>query len=85
MLEITITFLARMRADMGMPRTTLSLPPGAAMGDLERHLRRIGIDPQANDIVVTLNGRSLRQWPPDRQLVPDDVISVFPLISGGSG
>jgi molybdopterin converting factor small subunit len=84
MLQITVKFLGGMRADMGMSSTTLSLPTGAAMDDLERRLRCIGIDPQANDIIITLNGRGLRQWPPDRPLVPDDVIAVFPLISGGS-
>jgi molybdopterin converting factor small subunit len=84
MLQITVKFLAGMRVDMGVSSMTLSLPTNAAMSDLERHLRRIGIDPQANDIIITVNGRGLRQWPPDRQLVPDDVIAVFPLISGGS-
>lgn len=84
MFEITVKFLAGMRADMGKSSTTLSLCPEADLCDLERHLRQIGVDPQANDIIITLNGRGLRQWPPDRRLVPDDVVAVFPLISGGS-
>jgi molybdopterin converting factor small subunit len=84
MFEITVKFLAGMRADMGKPSTTLSLSPEADLYDLELHLRQIGVDPQANDIIITLNGRGLRQWPPDRRLVPDDVVAVFPLISGGS-
>jgi molybdopterin converting factor small subunit len=84
MLEITVKFLAGLRTDMGRPSMTLSLPADAALCDLEHHLRQIGIDPQANDIIITLNGRGLRQWPADRRLVPDDVIAVFPLISGGS-
>jgi molybdopterin converting factor small subunit len=84
MFEITIKFLSGMRADMGMSSTTLSLSPDEDMHDLERHLRQLGIDPQANDIIITLNGRGLRQWPPDRRLVPNDVIAIFPLISGGS-
>jgi molybdopterin converting factor small subunit len=84
MFEITVKFLAGMRADMGMSSTTLSLPPDADMCDLECHLRQLGIDPQANDIIITLNGRGLRQWPSNRRLVSDDVVAVFPLISGGS-
>ncbi|GAB4530142.1 MAG: hypothetical protein Kow0063_07950 [Anaerolineae bacterium] len=83
MTEITVKFLAGLREDFGMPATTISLPPGAMLRDLEPYLRALGVDPEAGDIIITLNGRGLRQWPPDRPFAPGDVIAIFPLISGG--
>ena len=83
MIEVTIKFLAGVREDVGISSTTISMPQDAILGDLEPHLRAIGVDPEADDIVITLNGRGLRQWPPDRRFASGDVIAVFPLISGG--
>lgn len=80
-----VKFLAGVREDMGMPGIKLSMPQNAVLRDLEFHLRTLGIDPEAQDIVITLNGRGLRQWPPDRRFTQGDVVAVFPLISGGSG
>jgi molybdopterin converting factor small subunit len=84
-VEITVKFLAGIREDMGTPGTKLSMPHNAVLPDLEPHLRALGIDPEAQDIIITLNGRGLRQWPPDRPFREGDVVAVFPLISGGSG
>jgi molybdopterin converting factor small subunit len=81
--EVTVKFLAGMRDDMGVSRIVLSLPPGAVLRDLGTHLCALGIDPEAGDIIITLNSRGLRQWPSDRQFSSGDVIAIFPLISGG--
>jgi molybdopterin converting factor small subunit len=82
-VEVTVKFLAGVREDVGVSRVTLSLPPGAVLSDLEPQLGALGIDPGADDIVITLNSRGLRQWPPDRPFEAGDVIAVFPLIGGG--
>jgi molybdopterin converting factor small subunit len=81
--EVTVKFLGGMRDDMGVSRVTLSLPPGAALRDLGAHLCALGIDPEADDIIITLNSQGLRQWPAGRQFSSGDVIAIFPLISGG--
>ena len=83
MVEVTVKFLAGVREDMGLSSTSISMPWDAVLGDLEPHLRALGIDPEANEIIITLNGRGLRQWPPDRRFVAGDVVMVFPHISGG--
>jgi molybdopterin converting factor small subunit len=81
-IEVTVKFLAGLREDFGMS-TSISMPSDAVLRDLEPHLRALGVDPEADDIIITLNSQGLRQWPPDRRFVPGDVIAVFPLISGG--
>jgi len=59
------------------------MPSDAVLIDLEPHLRALGIDPEANDVIITLNGRGFRQWPVDRRFVAGDVVMIFPHISGG--
>jgi len=82
-VEVTIKFLAGIREDVGMARTTISMPDDAVLSDLESHLRAFGIDPWASDIIVTLNDHGLRQWPPGRNYADGDQVAVFPLIPGG--
>ena len=83
MISITVRFLGGLRDDMGTPSTTLSLPEGATLRDLGSQLQEMGIDPLAEDIIITLNGQGLRQLPSDQRLNHGDVVAVFPLISGG--
>jgi molybdopterin converting factor small subunit len=82
-IAVTVKFLGGLREEFGAPSATLSLAQDAVLKDLESHLRALGIDPDSDDIIITLNGRGLRQWPPDRPFAVGDVIAVFPLISGG--
>jgi molybdopterin converting factor small subunit len=82
-IEVMVKFLAGVRDDVGISSATLSMPKDAVLSDLEPHLRAFGIDPKADDIIITLNGRGLSQWPSDRRFATGDVIAVFPLISGG--
>ena len=83
MVEVTVKFLAGVREDIGVSSTSISMPPDAVLGDLEPHLRALGIDPQANDVIITMNDRGFRHWPPDRCFVTGDVVMIFPHISGG--
>jgi molybdopterin converting factor small subunit len=82
-VEVTVKFLAGVREDVGVSSTSISMPPDAVLSDLEPHLRALGIDPKANDVIITLNGRGFRQWPPNRPFVAGDVVMIFPHISGG--
>jgi molybdopterin converting factor small subunit len=82
-ISITVRFLGGLRDDMGTSSTTLSVPSDATLRDLDSHLRALNIDPEADDIIITLNGQGLRQLPANQLLNTGDVIAVFPLISGG--
>jgi len=82
-ITITVRFLGGLRDDLGTSSTTLSLPQDATLRDLDFHLRALGISPEAEDIIITLNGQGLRQLPSDQLLNEGDVVAVFPLISGG--
>ena len=84
MMEITVKFLGGLRQEMGMDSTTLWLPDDATLADLEHRLRALGLDLDARKNIVVINQRGLSQWPPDRQLAPDDEVIVFPHIAGGS-
>jgi molybdopterin converting factor small subunit len=83
MMAITVRFLGGLRQDMGVERTTLWLPEGATVADLEPHLRALGLDLDEDKTIVILNQRGLRQWPPDRRLAPGEEVIVFPHIAGG--
>lgn len=82
-MTITVRFLGGLRDDMGTSSVTLSLPQDATLRDLDSQLGALGISPEAEDIIITLNGQGLRQLPPDQLLNEGDVVAVFPLISGG--
>ena len=84
MMVINVKFLGGLRQEMGMASTTLWLPENATVADLERQLCALGLDLDARKNIAVVNQRGLSQWPPDRPLAPDDVVMVFPNISGGS-
>jgi molybdopterin converting factor small subunit len=84
MMVITVKFLGGLRQDMGRESTTLRLPDNATVADLEDQLRALGLDLDAQKNIVVLNQCGLSQLPPDRQIATDDVVMVFPNISGGS-
>jgi molybdopterin converting factor small subunit len=84
MMVITVKFLGGLRQEMGMASTTLCLPDNATVADLEHRLRDLGIDLDSGKNIAVLNQCGLSQFLPDQQLAPDDVVMVFPNISGGS-
>ena len=83
MIAVTVRFLGGLREEMKMAQTVLSLPDGATVGDLAPHLQQLGLDLDSEKNIVVLNNHGLGQWPPDRRLVAEDVVIVFPHIAGG--
>lgn len=83
MIAITVKFLGGLRQEMGMAQTSLSMPDSATISDLEPSLRALGLDLDSENNIVVLNDRGLGQWPPNRPLVADDIVFVFPHIAGG--
>lgn len=82
-MEVTIKFLGGLRLEMGVSSQKISLPDNATVKDLEVHLGRLGFSLERSDIIIVLNNRGLRQWPPHQKLSVQDNIVVFPNISGG--
>jgi molybdopterin converting factor small subunit len=83
MIAVKVKFLGGQREAVGTSSMTLQMAPDATISDLEVHLRTLGIDPSSDDIIITLNNRGLRQWPPERRFAPGDVVTIFPNIAGG--
>ncbi len=83
MMSITVKYLGGLRQDMGMANCTLWLPDGATVADLEPRLRALGVDLDAEKNIAVLSQRGLHQWPPDRRLISDEVVMIFPHIAGG--
>jgi molybdopterin converting factor small subunit len=83
MIAITVRFLGGLREEIGAAHTTLAVPEDATVSDLEPRLRALGLDLDSEKNIVVLNDRGLGQWPPDRRLVADDIVIVFPHIAGG--
>jgi molybdopterin converting factor small subunit len=84
MIIITVKFLGGLRQDMGMASTTLSLPDGATVADLQNQLLDLGLDLDEQKNIAVLNQTGLSQLPVDQQITQDDEVMVFPHISGGS-
>jgi molybdopterin converting factor small subunit len=84
MIAITVKFLGGLRQEMGMASNTLQLPDAATVADLEYQLRALGIDLDEHKNIAVLNQCGLSQLPPDQHLTSDDVVMVFPNITGGS-
>ena len=83
MMSITVKFLGGLRQDMGMASCTLWLPDEATVADLEPRLSALGVDLDAEKNIAVLSQRGLDQWPPDRRLLSDEVVMIFPHIAGG--
>ncbi len=83
MTIVTLRFLGGLQDQVGRRSLELRLPDAATVRDLEAILSEQGIDVTSGSLVVTLSGRGLRQWPPDRPIVPEDEVAVFRPVSGG--
>ena len=83
MIALTVRFLGGLREEMKTAQMVLWMPDGATVGDLEPHLRKLGLDLDSEKNIVVLNDRGLGQWPSERPLTARDTVMVFPHIAGG--
>ena len=82
-MTVTVRFLGGLKHQGRHRRLELQLPDGATVRDLETALSERGIDVGSGELVVTVNGRGLRQWPPHRPVSAGDEVAVFRAVAGG--
>jgi molybdopterin converting factor small subunit len=61
----------------------LDFPDGATVANLQARLQSMGIDLESEETIISLSGRGLCQWSPDRVLEDGEELAVFPHIAGG--
>lgn len=83
MITLQLRLLGGLYQDKLDSPMMLNLPDGSSVQDLENVLKRLGIDPDSTEVIISLSGRGIRQYPAERLLQSDEELIVFPNISGG--
>jgi sulfur carrier protein ThiS len=84
MIILQLRMLGGLSRDKLASPVTLNLPDGASVGELETLLEDLGINPDSPEVIISLSGKGLRQYPADHKLQSGEELIVFPNISGGS-
>jgi molybdopterin converting factor small subunit len=83
MIQVNVRLLGGLRKERNSVPVQISLPDQATVHDLEAYLQTLGMDKSSNDVIISLSGRGITQWPPDRLLEYGEEVVIFPHISGG--
>lgn len=83
MIAISLKLLGSISQDREKSSITLSFNDGATVSDLIMKIRALDINPDSDQIIISLDGRGIHQYPPDRLLQAGDEVMIFPNISGG--
>lgn len=83
MIHIVIRFFGGLRIERGVYEQHLSLAEGSTIQNLHSALAEIGLNTEDKETAFVLDGYGLAHYPSDRLLTSGQVISIFPLISGG--
>ena len=83
MTLLKLAYLGGLRREKQTSFIPLEFPDGATVADLEVRLKSLDIDPDSEEIIISLSGRGIRQWSPDRLLENGEERAVFPHIAGG--
>ncbi len=83
MITIPVKLLGGLR--QGREKTTLTLlfSDDSTVADLIAELESLAIAPDSEQVIISLNGRGIRQFSPEQSLQQGDEVMVFPNISGG--
>jgi molybdopterin converting factor small subunit len=83
MIAIPVKLLGGIPQDWEKSCITLSFIDGATVADLIVKIRALNIDPDSDQMIISLEGRGIHQYPPGRLLQAGDEVMIFPNISGG--
>ena len=83
MMQINVRLLGGLRKERTPAPIQISLPDNATVADLTACLQTLDMDTNSNDIIISLSGRGIGQWPPDRLIQSGEEVVIFPHISGG--
>lgn len=84
MITLQLRLLGGLSREKLTSPMTLNLPDGASIGELEAMLKDLGINPDSPEVIISLSGKGLHQYPADHKLQSGEELIVFPNISGGS-
>jgi sulfur carrier protein ThiS len=84
MITLQLRLLGGLSREKLASPMTLKLPDGASVGELVTVLKDLGINPDSPEVIISLSGKGLRQYPADHKLQSGEELIVFPNISGGS-
>jgi molybdopterin converting factor small subunit len=83
MIVIPVKLLGGMPQSPENSSITLSFTDGATVTDLIMKIKVLDINPDSDQIIISLDGRGIHQYPPERPLQAGDEVMIFPNISGG--
>jgi molybdopterin converting factor small subunit len=85
-IRVRIKYLSAVRDRTGRKAEEIQLPEGSTLADVESWVRsRHSLSPREDGVMATLNGRGWLQFPEKtgKRLADGDVITLFPVLSGG--
>jgi hypothetical protein len=84
MITLSLRLLGGLHQGKLASAMVLNLPDGASIQDLESQLKELGIHPDSPEVIISLAGKGIRQYPAGHRLQGGEELIVFPNISGGS-
>jgi molybdopterin converting factor small subunit len=83
MMQINVRLLGGLHKERASAPIQISLPENATVADLTTCLQSLDIVTNSNDIIISLSGRGISQWSPNRLIQSGEEVVIFPHISGG--
>lgn len=83
MITIAVKLLGSLREGRENSTMNLEFRDGATVAELITRLKSLDIDPDSDQIIISLDGRGIHQYQLEHPLQTGDEVIVFPNISGG--
>ena len=83
MIVIPVKLLGGIPKSGEKANVTFSFADGATISDLIMKIKTLDVDPDSEQVIISLDGRGIHQYLPERPLQTGDEVMIFPNISGG--